>query len=320
MLKSGIPLEGALRQLSETMRQGRLQTELRALESDLARGVPLREAIVPRQLPELYKQMLRVGVESNDLSSVLTLLADHYQRLHFAGTRLRGLLLYPCIVLLVSFAISVVVALLVGFFLNENSGLLANEWAATQRKFSQVQILIGLWAPVVLLAGVCAATGAVLAVRAWRRRLRWWMPGFKDASLSQVASSLALLLQNGCTLSQSLALLQQLEAEAPAGRDLAQWQARLASGERKFFQVAGGGTIFPPLFIWLVSASGEDWTAGFRQAAQVYHERAMQRLETMLYATLPVSVLVLGFLILCQITPMLLAFSGIMQSLGDMGG
>jgi hypothetical protein len=46
----------------------------------------------------------------------------------------------------------------------------------------------------------------------------------------------------------------------------------------------------------------------------------MHRLETMLYATLPVSVLALGFLIVGQITPMMLALTSIMRSLGDIGG
>ena len=39
MLKTGIPLEGALRQLCAQMRRGRLRAELEALEADLAAGV-----------------------------------------------------------------------------------------------------------------------------------------------------------------------------------------------------------------------------------------------------------------------------------------
>ena len=36
MLKTGIPLEGALRRLCETMRHGRWRTELELLQADLA--------------------------------------------------------------------------------------------------------------------------------------------------------------------------------------------------------------------------------------------------------------------------------------------
>src|SRR5262245_50022364 len=104
MLKAGIPLEGALPKLCATLPGGDLQAELKALETDLAQGTPLRATLAPRQLPEFYKQMLLVGAQSNDLPALLTLLADHYQKLSFAWTRLKGLMLYPLIVLVVSFA------------------------------------------------------------------------------------------------------------------------------------------------------------------------------------------------------------------------
>jgi type II secretory pathway component PulF len=45
MLKSGIPLEGALKQLCATMRRGALRGELEKLEADLTQGVPLAEAL-----------------------------------------------------------------------------------------------------------------------------------------------------------------------------------------------------------------------------------------------------------------------------------
>ena len=40
MLRDGIPLEGALRQLCADMKRGTLRSELEKLEAELARGVP----------------------------------------------------------------------------------------------------------------------------------------------------------------------------------------------------------------------------------------------------------------------------------------
>ena len=71
MLRDGIPLEGALRRLSQEMRAGALRNELQALEADLARGTPMADALAPRQLPELYKRMILVGVKSGDLPGAL---------------------------------------------------------------------------------------------------------------------------------------------------------------------------------------------------------------------------------------------------------
>ena len=67
MLRDGIPLEGALQRLCQEMRRGKLRDELQSLEADLAKGTPMADALKGRQLPELYKRMIMVGVKSSDL-------------------------------------------------------------------------------------------------------------------------------------------------------------------------------------------------------------------------------------------------------------
>ena len=107
MLKAGIPLEAALRQLCLSMRRGRLRSELEALQADLTQGTPLESALAGRRLPDFYKEMVRVGAKSNNLPAILTLLADYYQRVHALWTRLKTLLIYPLIVLVILFRIVV---------------------------------------------------------------------------------------------------------------------------------------------------------------------------------------------------------------------
>src|SRR5579862_5359185 len=94
MLRDGIPLEGALKRLCEEMRHGKLRDELQALEADLARGTPIGEALQRRQLPELYKRMILVGVKSGDLPGALTMLADYFQRQNDIWTRLKSMMTY----------------------------------------------------------------------------------------------------------------------------------------------------------------------------------------------------------------------------------
>jgi general secretion pathway protein F len=319
MLRSGIPLEGALRQIGETMHRGVLQTELQALEADLAKGTPLRAALAARQLPKFHQQMLLVGAQSNDFPGLLTLLADHYQRLHFTWTRLKGLLVYPLIVLVVAFSVSILVAVMFTHFSKEGVETLVEISPGREASAHLLRLTIGLWSPVAVLGLICVAATGLLAHPRTRRWLQWRMPGYQEAGLSHLASAIALMLRNGCNLNQTLALLSELETGSPTQPELAQWQARLAGGHKTFPELAAGGKVFPPLFIWLVAASGEDWAGGFAQAARVYYERALHRVETLLYAALPVSVLALAFLIVGQIAPMLRIFTSIMGALGDLG-
>ena len=321
MLKSGIPLEGALKQLCATMRRGALRGELERLEADLTQGVPLAEALARRKLPEFYVAMLRVGIQSNDLPGVLILVADHYQQSHALWTRLKGLMVYPVIVLCAAIGTSALLSWWFSSAAHEFESLFRDMMptedlpAATRWALSMGHIGVPLWGWGILLAAILIA----LAVPRVRSKLRWMLPGFREGSLAQTAGSVALLLEKGGSLDKALALLEQLESSPLARSDLALWRTQLAEGRGKFSDVANGSRIFPPLFIWLVAGAGENLAAGFRRAAGVYHARAMHRAEMILSAALPISILVLGGMILLQFLPMITYFLPLIQLDGKMG-
>src|SRR5258708_19930978 len=78
MLRDGIPLEGALKELCSGMRDGPLRAEIEQLEVCLNRGTPLAEALAGRRLPPFYVQMIQIGVRSNHLPPAPTMLPHHY--------------------------------------------------------------------------------------------------------------------------------------------------------------------------------------------------------------------------------------------------
>ena len=315
MVQTGIPLEGALRRTCETLSAGRLRDEIGQLEKDLAAGTPLGQALSRRQFPVFYTRMLELGAQANDLPGLLTLLANYYQKLHLTWVRLKGLIFYPALVLLFSFALSLMVATIFGRFSRDTLRTFGEAVVSMPTSNATLYVQIGLWLPVALTGLVTVTLFAILSVRSWRERISWKIAGFKEARLANVAASLALLLRNGGNLHHAIGLVQQLEAESPAGPELLQWQKRVAEGKTKFQDIAGDGKIIPPLFVWLVAASGEHWADGFQHAADVYHERAARRAEVILYAVLPVSVLVLGFLIVSQLVPMLRIFGNLVNGL-----
>src|SRR6266446_852392 len=161
MLRDGIPLEGALKQLCAGMKVGPLRAELQQLEAELTRGTPLKESLAGRALPEFYLRMVEIGARSNDLPGVLVLLADHYHRANALWTRLKGLMVYPLIVVVVSLGLTLMVALAFGHFLATFFDQLA-----PGRTFSVVSV----WLPPVLFA--TAALFGVAAVTLPRCRAR----------------------------------------------------------------------------------------------------------------------------------------------------
>lgn len=311
MVRDGIPLEAALRRLCADMRRGPIREELEKMEADLAKGRPLREAVRDRKLPELYRQMLEVGAQTNDLPGVLTMLADHYQKRHVVWTRLKGLMVYPAIVLCGSFLLSCFLCIIL-YFLG-HSIVMPEFFAWRQAR----PILVGVWVAPVLLGLAVVLLLVAFTTPNIRRALRWRLPAFKDASLAQVASALGLMLQSGVSLNNALGLVEQLEHGTPAEAELRQWRQRLAAGHGKFSEMAEGAKLFPPLFVWTISQSHEDLSGGFQRAAEIYRSRASYNTELLLYSALPCSVMALAFLILSQVQPVFSFLINVMRTIGD---
>jgi type IV pilus assembly protein PilC len=310
MLRDGIPLEGALRRLCQEMRSGSLRTELQTLEADLAKGTPMADALAPRQLPELYKRMILVGVKSGDLPGALTMLADYFQRQNNLLTRLKSLMVYPLIVLTTAFLLSCFLAYILNHFIWNNLESLVGNSRITPvwPGIWMTPVFIGL-ALVVMLTSICVSPA--------RNKLRWRLSAFKAASLARVASGMDLLLKNGVPLDNALQLMEGLEKNTRAGSDIARWRQRLASGRGKFSEIAETSEVFPPLFIWTVAQAGENLAAGFHRAADLYQSRAQFQMEMLLYSALPCSILALAVMITSQIQPVFAALTSFLTALGS---
>jgi type II secretory pathway component PulF len=262
-------------------------------------------------LPDLYRQMLEIGARSNDLPGVLTLLADHYHRANALWTRLKGLLVYPLIVILVSLGLTLLISLNFSRFLSQFGTELAPQPILT---------IPSIWMPPIVLAFVALLGVAAVCIPSWRARLRWRLPAFREASLAQLASAMALMLKNGTTLPEALALAEALESATPAAKALAHWRQLVEAGQGKPAEWTGDSRPFPPLFLWLVQKGGENVAAGFQKAAEIYQARASYRIEIALYGALPVSILLLGEMVLWQAIPLVRSMTWIMNAIGSDGG
>lgn len=313
MLRDGIPLEGALKQLSVGMKRQPLRAEIERLESDLSQGKPLKEALTQRNLPDLYRRMVEIGARSNDLPAMLTLLADHYQRANTLWSRLKGLMVYPLIVIFVAIGFTVILSAVFGKFAAEiGQGF----FGQPETSIHVSAALTAMWVPPILLmiagaAGIAAITFAPL--RSW---LRWRLPAFREATLTQLASAMALMTRNGVSLPDALAMAEAMETNPGAKAALARWQQLIQSGQGKPSQWPDNLGPIPSMFLWLVRKGGENISDGFEKAAEIYRARASYRIELALYGALPVSVLLVGQGVFWQVAPILRLFIMMMNSLG----
>jgi type II secretory pathway component PulF len=183
--------------------------------------------------------------------------------------------------------------------------------------FSTLQ---AIWVFPVLLGLLFLLAAAIVFQPALRGKFLWRLPAFKEATVSRIASSLALLLKNGVNLPDAVSLVEQLETRTAAVADLQQWQKKLAVGTAKFSEVAAVNRMIPPLFVWVVASAGEDLAAGFNRAAEIYHSRAIYRTEVALYSVLPIASLFLGAIVLSQAFLVISMFLPLIAMISNLGG
>ena len=318
MLKSGLPLEGALAELSRDLQRGALKDETIRLEKDLSQGTHLADAIQKGSFPPLYKKLLSIGARSGQLNEILILMADHYHRSSLIWNRLKGIIVYPILVLLTAFCVSLFLAF---SFIDLYETLIGdlNVFGPAGMLPSQPPLFMTsliMLSPTVY-ALLLVAIFAILLVPKLRESVRWRFPGLHEASLAQTAATGAILLKGGVSLSDTFDMMEQIESNSRIKRDLNQWSQQVAAGESKFAAIAEKGHSFPPLFIWLIASSGEALADGFEKAALLYQRRADYRSELFMVAAVPVSLLFTLALVLLQVYPMIRAVGTTLNLLGS---
>ena len=230
------------------------------------------------------------------------MLADYFQRQSNIWTRLKSLLVYPLIVMFVAFLISAVLSVIWSSFIGPTMGGIYSgmEYNLPGGTVFALTLLKGIWVFPALFGLVFFAILGAVIIPALRTRLFWRLPAFREASVSRVAAGLNLLLKNGVSFPDALALVEGLENNLKAATDIGAWRTNLAAGFTKFSEVASTNKMFPPMFVWVVSNAGENVAAGFERAAEIYQARAHYRTEVALYSFMPLAALFLGVIVLSQ--------------------
>jgi len=298
MISSGQPLEAALQQLCSDMPAGRLKSEMSALEDDLATGTAFDEAIDKRDLPRFYRQMMKLGKQSNDMPGVLLLLANYYSRLSTVWDTVKSVTFYPLIVLFAACLVSVALARIIDAI--QTQIILPDLFPTGGHEpwISQLN-----WLPVLVLCSAFVALGAATCVRPLRERLKWIIPVARDTALAQFASSMSMLLKKGCSLGDATRFIRELEGDSVLGRELQIWAQRMESGMLVFSALGERSRIVPPMFVWLIEQEAQDLPKGLDSAANHYTDRAERQFRIWSEAAAPIGLLGLGIMIACQIYP-----------------
>jgi len=302
MLKSGIPLEAGLKKMTESMSSGRLKDQLGQLGERLEKGQAVEQAVEGLDLPDTYKRLLVLGQESQSMPKVLSCVADYYEHIGTLVTRLRGLTIYPMLILVCGLLVAGLMAFLISMLQDVmsdiTSGMLVRSPFGELTSSGWFHIFpMGVFAVGLLFYAI------VLRSQKMRRYFSWKIPMLRDAALAQYAGLSEALLASGARLPEVIGMVRKLEAGSAMETDLAQIEQNLAEGHADYDSASRGCRTIPDFFNWIVAQTGEDITAGFGHARTIYTSRAESKMQAFLYCFLPINILVIGLLLLVFFIP-----------------
>ncbi len=107
LLRSGLPLEESLQAVAEQTEKPRVQRVILGVRSKVVEGHPLADGLreFPQAFPEIYRATVSAGEQSGKLDQVLERLSDYTESRQVMGQQVSNALVYPIVLLVLSFAI-----------------------------------------------------------------------------------------------------------------------------------------------------------------------------------------------------------------------
>ena len=319
MLKSGIPLEAGLKKMTDSMSDSRLKDQLGQLGTRLEKGQAVEQAVEGLDLPDIYKRLLVLGQESQSMPKVLSCVADYYERIGTLATRLRGLAIYPMLILVCGLLVAGLMAFLLSMLKNDIADLTEDYGEASKLSQFFSSSWISIFPMGVFAVGFLFYV-IVLRSQKMRRFFSWKIPMLRDAALAQYAGLSEALLASGARLPEVIGMVRKLESGSAMETDLAQIEQNLAEGHAGYDSASRGCRTIPDFFNWIVAQAGEDVTSGFGHARTIYTSRAESKMQAFLYCFLPVNILLIGLLLLVFFIPQFTAATDMLQMIDALGG
>ncbi len=325
LVRSGLPIEEALRAVSDQCEKGRLKSMLLAVRSRIMEGRSLASALsaFPRVFPDLYRATVSAGEQSGHLDTVLDRLADYTENRQAMRSKVMLSLIYPVLVIVVAL---MVVSLLLAYVVPQVISVFEDTGEALPLL---TRVLITLsdftreWGLLLLVLVVALAAGWRLLLRregprrAWHRlllRIPLASRLIRGMNSARFARTLSILAESGVPVLDALRISAEVVTNLPMQSAVENAARQVREGASLHQSLKQSG-YFPPMTIHLI-ASGE--ASG---KLEVMLERAAlsqeRELESIIQTTLglfgPLLILVMGGVVLLIVLAILLPIFNLNQ-------
>lgn len=321
LLASGMTIGKALHTLSNRKEKNNIQLIVVKLRDEIIQGSSLSNALelFPETFSTLYRNLVKAGEESGNLSLALENICIHYERVYEAKGKVISALVYPSIVLIIG---GIAVIGLMIFIVPKFAGTF-EEMGATLPKptialmnFSTFLVNQGILLILIL-------TTLFFIINRWLKttngkklwhqiQLQIPIAGsiIKTNAFSHFSRTLGTLLENGVSILQALKIVQKTINNIAISNEIELARIKVKDGT-SISKPLSKSKIFPSLLIDMISIGEEtgDMTGALKHITRRYDselDRLVKTSTTILEPLLIVIVaLIVGSIAVCLLLPVL---------------
>jgi MSHA biogenesis protein MshG len=310
LLKSGVPIMGALKGLQESSDNPSFADVVRDLRESLDSGRELSVSLGrhPKVFNAFYVAMVRVGEQTGNLENVFLRLFEHLEFEKFMREQVKSAIRYPAFVVFAMVSAVVVINIwVIPAFAKVYEGFKVPLPIMTRFLIAFSNFMVAWW-PVLLGLTV----GAVFAVRAYigsdKGRLAWDRLKLRlpvagkivlKATLSRFARSFALALGSGVPAVNALTMVSQTVENEYVARRVDQMRMSVERGESVLRTAAVSG-IFTPVVLQMIAVGEESGALDdlLAEVADMYQRDVEYDLKSLASQIEPILVIGLGIVVL----------------------
>jgi general secretion pathway protein F len=266
LLRSGLPLEETLQAVAEQTEKPRVQRIILGVRSKVVEGHPLADGLrdFPQAFPEIYRATVSAGEQSGKLDQVLERLSDYTESRQVMGQQVSNALVYPIVLLVLSFAIvsfllAYVVPQVVAVFQSSNQELPL----ATRILIGMSDVIRHYWFYALIVIGA-AVWGFLRWLKSPEARLRFDrfllrvpVAGklIRGLNTGRFSRTFSILTASAVPVLEALRISAEVVTNMPMKRAVEEAALRVREGAPIGRSLAAR-KLFPPMMIHLIS-SGE---------------------------------------------------------------
>jgi general secretion pathway protein F len=318
LLRSGLPLEETLQAVAEQTEKPRVQRIILGVRSKVVEGHPLADGLrdFPQAFPEIYRATVSAGEQSGKLDQVLERLSDYTESRQVMGQQVSNALVYPVVLLVLSFAIvsfllAYVVPQVVAVFESSNQALPL----ATRILIGMSDVIRHYWVYALIVLSL-AAWGFSRWLKSPEARMRFdrfllRLPVLgkliRGLNTGRFSRTFSILTASAVPVLEALRISAEVVTNTPMKRAVEEAALRVREGAPIGKSLAAR-KLFPPMMIHLISSgesSGE--LEKMLERAATNQEREMDGLLSNMTNLLgPVMVVLMGGIVMFIVIALLL--------------